>query len=143
MRLWTGVVVLEIDNPGVRPPTRESLLVADALRYWEPRRILFNVVLGAVVIANLWHWWPSILAGPPGSPEYLRKDLLSHLARLALGANLFYCAAYPIDLYFMEPERGGVWPRRRWLLLAAGTSLAVLIAQFLMMALIGQIMYWR
>ena len=27
-------------------------LVADALRYWEPRRILYNLTLGLVVIAH-------------------------------------------------------------------------------------------
>ena len=46
--------------PPTTPPIRETL--ADAARFWEPRRILYNLVLAAVTIAWFAHAWPNFRA---------------------------------------------------------------------------------
>jgi hypothetical protein len=100
-------------------------LVVEAVRYWEPRRLVYNLALSVVVIGN------ALLLGPTFWSQ--REYLIPFLTRAALLANICYCAAYPIDLFLEAPERGGVWPRRRWVLFTSGTVFAMMIAQFLTM----------
>jgi len=53
------------DDARANPPatvagfiTRATGYVADALRYWEPRRLIYNVALAAVVLGHLAVRWP-------------------------------------------------------------------------------------
>jgi len=101
----------------------------DALRYWEPRRALYNAALAVAAAAWVAWSWPHfrfvrLLAVPPGESHPVLLILLA----LALLANVCYCAAYlaefPLQLTF---ER---WPRYRWVLLLAGTLFALLIENY-------------
>ena len=56
-------------------------VLVDAIRFWEPRRLLYNFVLGAVVVVWLVATWPHFRA------EMTLHSLLL-LAILALLANL-------------------------------------------------------
>jgi hypothetical protein len=59
----------------------------EAIRYWEPRRVIYNLVLVAVVVAYF-------VAGYPASKQDLTTDSILVLFLLAVVANVAYCAAY-------------------------------------------------
>ena len=100
---------------------RETL--RDAVRYWELRRIWYNAVLTAVVVAWVAISWPHFRAAmAPGALVYL-------LVFAAL-ANLCYCAAYIVDLPIQYSEFQAVWRRRRWGLWLAGMLLAFVIGNY-------------
>src|SRR5262245_46057966 len=65
--------------------------ITDALRYWEPRRLLFNAALLLVVVACFFLGWPV-------SKQLLNHDLILGLFVLAVLANVAYCAAYVPDV---------------------------------------------
>ena len=64
-------------------------MVTDALRYWEPRRLLYNGLLAGIVVVCNW----------PVSRQDLSFDSALGLFLLAVLANVAYCAAYPVDLF--------------------------------------------
>jgi hypothetical protein len=107
--------------PAPTPPIRATL--ADAARFWEPRRILYNVVLSAVAIAWFAHAWPNF------REEFTLPGLIP-LSVLALMANLLYCAAYFIDVPMQLTPFSALWKRRRWILWLAGTLLAFAITNY-------------
>jgi hypothetical protein len=109
---------------GTAPPGPfRGLLLADAIRYWEPRRLIYNLILTAVVIAWVVLTWPHFRAALT-----LRSFLLFVL--LALLANVCYCAAYLVDIPIQHSSLGAVWKRRRWGLWLAGTLFAILLANY-------------
>src|SRR5690348_2266082 len=63
----------------------------DALRFWEPRRLIYNVVLAVIVIAYF-------AVGYPASKAVLSIDFALGLFLLAVAANIVYCAAYLADV---------------------------------------------
>jgi hypothetical protein len=100
-----------------------ALLLADAIRYWEPRRIVYNLVLAAVVLGWVVLTWPHF------RPALTLHSLL-HLAVLALLANVCYCAAYLVDIPMQHSSLSTVWTRRRWGLWLLGTLFAILLANY-------------
>jgi len=110
-------------------PARFGELAADALRYWEPRRILYNLALVAVVCAHFYVAWP-------GSRTLLSRDLLFVFFGLAVLANIAYCAAYAVDLFVQFSGLRSEWARWRWVVLAAGTAFAAVIAHFFTLGII-------
>ena len=73
--------------------------VADALRYWEPRRVLYNAVLTAVAGSWVVLTWPhfrsvQLMGIPPGDTH----PVLMILIVLAFLANVCYSAAYLVDV---------------------------------------------
>jgi hypothetical protein len=93
----------------------------DALGYWEIRRIGYNLILGAVVLAWVVCTWPHFRPAFTG-----RAGLL--LLVLATIANVCYTAAYPVDIALQLSAFRARWQRRRWILWCAGTLFAVLLA---------------
>jgi hypothetical protein len=100
---------------------RESL--ADAIRYWEPRRLVYNFVLSAVAVLWVAGTWPHFRAA-------LTLSSLLPLAALALLANVCYCAAYLVDVPLQRFSLGAVWKHRRWGLWLTGTLFAVVLANY-------------
>ena len=101
-------------------------LFADAVCYWERKRIIYNGVLAILVLAC---WGADILSGGPR--QWLGAAFV--LVVFAGVANALYCIAYPVDLAFqMTPLKGG-WKRFRWLLFTAGLLLASLLALWIML----------
>lgn len=98
-------------------------LLADTLRFWELRRMIYNLVLVAVVFAWVAGTWPHF------RPMFTPHSLLL-LVILALIANACYCAAYLVDIPMQFSASGAVWKRRRWALWLAGTLFAVLLANY-------------
>jgi hypothetical protein len=95
-------------------------LITDALRYWEPRRLVYNGVLAVIVVV---YAWPSL--SEPGAGEWL--PALATLFVLAVGANVAYCAAYPVDLFLQCSDFRSTWLRYRWGLFLIGLLLAMAI----------------
>jgi hypothetical protein len=98
-------------------------LLADAIRFWEPRRLVYNFVLAAVVVVWLVATWPHF------RPALTLTSLLL-LAILALLANVCYCAAYLVDIPMQRSSLGTVWRRRRWGLWSLGMLLAIVLANY-------------
>jgi hypothetical protein len=95
-------------------------LITDALRYWEPRRLVYNGVLAVIVVVYAWLVLPD-----HGTGEWL--PTLATLFVLAVGANVAYCAAYPVDLFLQCSDFRSTWLRYRWGLFLIGLLLAMAI----------------
>ena len=102
-----------------RGPLAWSDVVTDALRYWEPRRLLYNAVLALVTI------WQLIVHGAFPRPVLPAAALLFVLAALA---NVLYSAAYVVDIFVQSSVYRTSWRRRRWLLLLLGTLLGAVLS---------------
>ena len=99
-------------------------LAGDAIRYWEPRRIIYNLVLAAIVLAYF-------VASYPHSKAQLTTDFVLMLFLLAVVANIAYCAIYVVDLFAQASDLRDIWRRYRWVLLVIGTSFAGVMTRFL------------
>jgi hypothetical protein len=98
-------------------------ILSDAIRFWELRRLFYNLALSAAAIFWLVATWP-----------HFRPALTLHslflLAILALMANACYCAAYTVDIPMQLSAFSAAWKRRRWILWLVGTLFALLIANY-------------
>jgi hypothetical protein len=96
---------------------------SDAVHFWEPRRILYNAVLGAVFVAWLALSWP----------HFRGVFSIFHLVQfavLALIANVLYCLAYFVDIPMQLTSVDRAWRRWRWSLWILGAMLAVLLENY-------------
>lgn len=110
--------------------TRLSGYVADGLRYWEPRRLVYNAVLAIVVAAHF-------LLAMPGAWEKLTVDLVLGIFVLAVLANVCYGTAYVADVIVQFSGLNHAWRRGRTVLLIVGTSFAAAITHFFAKAIFG------
>jgi len=93
-------------------------LLRDAAHWWEPRRILYNILLAGVFVALTVRTWPRL------QPE-LNSSAVLPLIVLAILANLCYCAAYAVDLAVFSVPAPAHRNRWRWALWSAGTLFAM------------------
>ena len=100
---------------------RESL--TDAIRFWEPRRLAYNLVLTMAVVVWFAATWPHFRVAMTLSSFLL-------FSVLALIANACYCAAYFVDIPLQRSSLRLVWRRRRWGLWLAGTLFALVLANY-------------
>jgi len=119
------IPVVESSSMMAPPSASFRDLVTDSIRYWEPRRLLYNAVLAVVVIG----YWIA------GSSVPLSLDWMLVLFVLAVLANLCYCAAYIADLFAQYSGFQGVWRRWRWLLFMLGVVFAAVITRFFALGL--------
>jgi hypothetical protein len=103
------------------PPKTFGARFKDAARFWEPRRIAYNLVLTAVVFAFLILTWPHFRPA-------LTFQSLPPLLVLAAMANVCYSAAYLADVLLQFSSFRNLWQRQRWSLWLVGTLFAVLLA---------------
>jgi Mn2+/Fe2+ NRAMP family transporter len=96
---------------------------ADAIRFWERRRLIYNIVLAAVVLAWLVATWPHFR-------QALTLSSLLLLVILALLANACYCAAYLVDIPMQRSFPNRVSRRLRWGLWLLGTLFAIVLANY-------------
>ena len=101
--------------PGGSPAFRD--LISDAIGYWEPRRIGYNVVLAAIVLAWVVLTWPHF------SGAFTWQSALGVFV-LAVLANVCYCAAYVVDVTVQYSVFRDSWRRRRWALWVIGVVFA-------------------
>jgi hypothetical protein len=98
-------------------------LFTNALRFWEMRRLFYNLALLIVVGAWIVATWPHF------RPAMTWNSLLI-MSVLGLFANVLYCAAYLVDIPLQSSSIGDVWRRCRWMLWALGTILAIVLANY-------------
>jgi hypothetical protein len=96
-------------------------VLRDALRYWETRRLAYNLALALLAAAWVVLTWPHFRPA-------IRLDVVPKVLALAAIANLCYCAAYLVDLPAQYSPAGATWRRRRWILWSSGTLFALLFA---------------
>jgi hypothetical protein len=117
------VVLRENWTPMTDLFSRLSTYVANALRYWEPRRLIYNGTLAAVVLAHFVLAWPA-------SREKLSVDLVLGFFILAVVANVAYSAVYVVDLFVQFSGLVRPWRVGRPALLFIGTAFAAIITHF-------------
>ena len=105
------------DKPGIRE------ILTDALRFWEWRRLFYNLVLAGVVLLEFARQWPF-------SQSVLHVQPLLVLFLLAVLANAAYCAAYLVELLVQFSEFREAWRRWRTALWLLGTAFAAVLAWF-------------
>lgn len=98
-------------------------IFTDAIRFWETRRVAYNVLLTAVVIAWVAITWPHFLAA-------MTLQSLAFLIVLAVAANLCYTAAYVADIPMQFSAFQPGWRRWRRGLWLAGTLFAILLENY-------------
>ena len=108
---------------GKSPSGQFRGLLEDAIRFWEPRRLVYNLVLAGVTVVWLVATWPHFRVA-------LTLSSLLLLAILALLANVCYCAAYLVDIPMQRSSLSIAWRRRRWLLWLTGTLFAIVVANY-------------
>jgi hypothetical protein len=102
---------------------RLSTYAANALRYWEPRRLIYDAVLALVVIGHVAVRWPASRAA-------LTVDNVLGLFILAVLANVAYCAVYIPDLFVQFSGLDEAWRKGRVAVLIIGTAFAATITHF-------------
>ena len=110
-------------SPAAAHDTSVRALLSSSARFWEPRRILYNLVLLTVCMVWLAASWPHFR--PAFHLAYLFPLLF-----LALVANLCYSAAYLVDIPLSTSAARASWLSRRWILWLAGTLFAILLANY-------------
>ena len=100
----------------------------EAIKFWEPMRIVYNIVLAAIVL--MYFGW-----GLPRSREYISTNGISFLIVLAVLANVAYCAAYVVDMFAQISGFREQWRTVRWGLFATGLMFAAILARFFAMAM--------
>ena len=108
-------------HAGVSMQLRE--LTTDALRYWEIRRILYNVILAVIVLGHFAAAWPA-------SKSSVTFDGTLGLFLLAVLANVAFSAVYVADVFIQFSgfrDSRAVWRR---LLLVVGFAFAAVLTHF-------------
>jgi hypothetical protein len=105
--------------------------IGDAIRFWEPRRVLYNAILAMIVVVYFW-------IGLPSSKQNLNVDFVLGLFLLAVVANVAYCAAYLVDVFVQMSAFRGTWRNVRWIVFGIGTVFAAIITRFIAMGMFAQ-----
>jgi hypothetical protein len=104
--------------------TSPRAALSDAIRYWEPRRIMYNLALLAVVAAEF-------VAHLPASRTDVTFETLEWLFVSAVLANIAYGAAHVVDVLAQLSAFRPTWLRFRWVLLVIGIAFGGVLANFI------------
>lgn len=104
----------------------------EAIRYWEPRRLLYNGLLVLVVLLTF-------CLNLPSSRSAVTIDSVLWLFLLAVLANVAYCAAYIVDIFVQASAFHTQWQQFRWLLFALGAAFAAVLARYFSMGLFAAV----
>ena len=120
-------------NPAPSPEVGKSAMTSegpsawtgliDAARFWEPRRLLYNLLLSGVVVIWVVKSWPHFRPA-------MTLESLGIMTVLGLLANVCYCAAYLAEILVQNATSSAVWNRQRWAIWVAGTLLAILFENY-------------
>ncbi len=111
-------------SPASGSPTRSfGDNIRNAVRYWEYRRIPYNLLLIALGLGWLIRTWPHFR-------PVLRLESVPQLLIFCVLANLCYSAVYLADIPLQLSDLQPAYRRWRWLLWLGGTLLALLLAYY-------------
>jgi hypothetical protein len=111
-----------MEPPGLRQ------YATNALRYWEPRRLLYNAALAAIVLTHFFLDYPRSKSFP------IANGVLVVFV-LAVLANVAYCAVYLVDIFAQHSGFQALWFKYRWILLVIGILFAGTITHFFAMGM--------
>jgi hypothetical protein len=94
-------------------------ITTDAIKFWETFRIIYNIVLGLIVMGFF-------IYGLFSGQEIAVVETFVSLFILAVIANVLYTAAYIPDLFVQLSDFRDVWRKHRWILFLIGLILASL-----------------
>ena len=97
--------------------------ITDAIRYWEPRRLVYNAFLAIVVLVYFGLAYPH-------SRTVLSFDFVLSLILLAVLANVAYCAAYIVDVFAQISSYRDLWRQYRWILFCVGLLFSGILTRF-------------
>lgn len=97
--------------------------LSNAIRYWEPRRVAYNLLLAAIVIIHF-------VKELPFSKTVVGVNSILLLFLLAVLANVAYCAAYIPDVFAQMSGLRESWLRHRWIVLVVGLAFAGVLTHF-------------
>ena len=97
--------------------------LAEGIRFWEPMRLIYNLVLVVVVVGDFF-------AAGPGAKDKLSFNLLLALIFFAVLANICYCVAYIPDFFVQFSGLRTAWRYGRIVLLVIGIIFAAIITHF-------------
>src|SRR5215469_12446427 len=100
----------------------------DAIQFWKPRRIIYNLARAAIVILHF-------AIAYPASKAELSMDFCLGLFLLAVLASVAYCAANIGDIFAQASGFRDVWRRYRIALFVTGTLFAAIITRFTAMGM--------
>jgi len=109
------------DTPASNAPVTLQEAATDAVRYWEPRRVVYNVLLAMIALI---HAAPPLLQGR----FHINVPMITTVLFLAIGANICYCAAYLVELVMQFTSFREVWHAHRGKLFLLGCVFAGLLA---------------
>jgi hypothetical protein len=115
-----NIVMLEL--PTIMDAQILRDFVTDAIRYWEPRRLLYNLVLAAIVLSYFGMYYPA-------TRSVLSIDSVLFLFLLVVLANVAYCAAYLVDIFVSASSYRDQWKKHRWVLFLIGLLFAAIITR--------------
>ena len=124
---------METGNPATSPEVGNSKVASegpspwnrliDAARFWEPRRLLYNLLLFGVVVIWVAKTWPHFRPA-------MTLEALGIMTVLALLANACYCAAYLAEILVQNATSSASWNRQRWAIWVVGTLSAILFENY-------------
>lgn len=82
-------------------PTFRDILT-ESLRYWERMRVVYNLILGSIVIACFVFFYPNSL-------PLLTLKGITEIMGMCVIANILFCAAYPIDVVIQYSHFRSKW----------------------------------
>ena len=95
----------------------------EAARFWEPRRLLYNLLLFVVAVIWVVKSWPHFRPA-------MTLESLGIMTVLALLANVCYCAAYLAEILIQNATLRASWNRQRWTIWIVGMLLAILFENY-------------
>jgi hypothetical protein len=101
---------------------------SQAIRYWEPRRVLYNALLFAEVATIF-------VLHLPGSRGHVNIDVVLLLFVLAVLSNVAYCASYVVDVAAQLSAFRAIGLRYRWVLFLVGVAFAGALTYFFSLGL--------
>jgi hypothetical protein len=100
---------------------RESFL--EAVRFWEPRRLIYNLLLLAVTVTWVLATWPHFRPA-------MNLTVALQISVLGLLANVCYSSAYVMEIALHGATAGKVRQRLRWTVWLIGTILAFVFTNY-------------
>ncbi len=98
-------------------------ILRDTVRYWERRRIIYNVILALVFIGWIVLTWPHFSAAPS-------SEAIPFLIFFTIAANVCYSAVYLIDIPLQGSSLRAQWHRWRISLWLLGTLIAFVFTNY-------------
>lgn len=108
---------------GNSPASGMRVWLGEAARFWEPRRLVYNLVLGAFALAWIVRTWPHFRPA-------MTMENLGRLMVLGLLANVCYSAGYVMDILIQQSAVASSRRLQRSALWVVGMVLAVLFENY-------------